>query len=251
MSRKHDEHELDQGTTTGYKLDAGKARMELLPPRTLQMAAEVFTHGAAKYASSDRADENNWTEGMLWGRMYGALQRHLQAFWGGEDEDPDSGMPHLAHALCCMMMLAEYGTNEAYSENDDRFKGAPKQDEVEFHITPDITFSAPQRPNVSWYRKLEDWSLDAGSVEWRYALHATQVPPVGRYEIAAVQPDEGQRDAGIEWFELVDAALATFDGTRTSFQVPYPEHIAFRAVFNDALDAAGPHGTIWVRHVRG
>jgi hypothetical protein len=104
---------------------------------------------------------------------------------------------------------------------------------------------------VSWYRKLEDWDLDDGSVEWQYALHATQVWRSGHYEIAAIQPDERHRDAGIEWVALVGATLAAFNGGRTSFQVTYPARIAFCAVFNDALDAAGPHGTIWVRHVRG
>jgi hypothetical protein len=31
--------------------------------------------------------------------------RHLLAFWSGEETDPESGLPHLAHALCGLMFL--------------------------------------------------------------------------------------------------------------------------------------------------
>lgn len=112
--------ELDTGTTIGYKADAGKPRMELLPVLPLTLAAEVFTFGAKKYAESEEAFANNWLQGMRFGRMYGAMQRHLMAFWNGEELDPESGKPHLAHALCCLMMLTEYAHTDRYHQFDDR-----------------------------------------------------------------------------------------------------------------------------------
>lgn len=110
----------DKEQSKGYKADSGKIRMELLPPGPLRQAAQVFTYGAEKYAERPEASANNWLGGMRYGRMYGALQRHLSAWWSGEETDLESGLPHLAHALCCLMMLSEYARNPRYAEFDDR-----------------------------------------------------------------------------------------------------------------------------------
>ena len=34
-----------------------------------------------------------------------ACHRHLQAWWSGERLDKESGLPHLAHAVCCLLFL--------------------------------------------------------------------------------------------------------------------------------------------------
>lgn len=47
-----------------------------------------------------------------------ACQRHLNAWFEGEDEDPDSGVPHLAHALACLAILVD--AQAAGKLNDDR-----------------------------------------------------------------------------------------------------------------------------------
>lgn len=83
----------------GVKLDAGKPRADLLPPDALLEVAAVLDYGAKKYAA------RNWEKGMAWGRLTGALLRHLCAWMNGEDRDPESRMRHLAHAACCSLML--------------------------------------------------------------------------------------------------------------------------------------------------
>lgn len=88
--------------SSGVKLDSGKARMDLLPPDALLATAGVFTFGAEKYAS------RNWEKGMDWGRVYAAQQRHMQAFWGGEMYDPETGMLHTAHATFGTLVLSSY-----------------------------------------------------------------------------------------------------------------------------------------------
>ena len=88
--------------TEGVKHDDGKARYDLLPPDALDAIAQVFTYGAAKYA------DRNWEGGMAWGRLFAAMMRHCWAFWRGEDVDPESGLPHLAHAGACVLMLLAY-----------------------------------------------------------------------------------------------------------------------------------------------
>jgi hypothetical protein len=83
----------------GRKDDAEKARWDLLPFDALDDVAEVLKYGAKKYAA------RNWELGMAWGRLLAAALRHL-TFWArGQQSDQESGMHHLAHAACCVLML--------------------------------------------------------------------------------------------------------------------------------------------------
>jgi hypothetical protein len=101
--------------TEGVKHDAGKPRMDLLPFDALLSIADVLAFGAEEYG------ERNWENGMAWGRVFGALGRHLAAYWLGEDRDPKSNKLHLAHAACCILFLLAYQIRGAGT--DDRFKG--------------------------------------------------------------------------------------------------------------------------------
>lgn len=84
------------------KFDTGKPRLELVPPELIEAVGHVMTYGADKY------DDRNWEKGMAWGRVYGALQRHLCSWWGGSDCDPETGRSHLWHAACCIAFLLTY-----------------------------------------------------------------------------------------------------------------------------------------------
>ena len=97
------------------KHDADKAPMELLSHEALLEIAKVFGFGAKKYGRF------NYREGMEWSRVVGAAYRHLGAFNSGEDLDPESGLTHLAHLGCCVMMLLDY--YREHKSKDDRYKG--------------------------------------------------------------------------------------------------------------------------------
>lgn len=86
----------------GRKDDAGKPRWDLLPFAALGDVARVLEFGARKYAP------DNWrlVEGWRW-RYTRAGLGHLVAFARGEKLDPESGLPHLAHAACCVLFLLE------------------------------------------------------------------------------------------------------------------------------------------------
>lgn len=84
---------------TGIKHDSGKLRLDLIPAEAIRALGEVFTFGAAKYG------DRNWEEGIDSDRVYAALERHLLAWREGENTDPESGLPHLAHALTNAAML--------------------------------------------------------------------------------------------------------------------------------------------------
>jgi len=84
------------------KYDKGKLRYDLLPPDVLAEVVRVMTDGAEKYG------DRNWEKGMSWGRVFGAGMRHAWRFWRGETVDPESGRPHLAHAIVNMVFLLSY-----------------------------------------------------------------------------------------------------------------------------------------------
>mgnify|MGYP007046844069 CR=1 FL=1 len=89
--------------TGGRKFDGGKPQYGLLPPLALRATVDVLTFGAEKY------EPDNWKFVPDSKRRYfDAMQRHLWAYKEGESIDPESGMHHLAHAMCCLMFLYEH-----------------------------------------------------------------------------------------------------------------------------------------------
>ena len=115
--KKWDGGEMDGGKE-GVKFDSGKRRVDLVPTEAINALADILTAGAAKYG------EHNWRHGMDWSRVYGAAQRHMLAFWGGDDIDEESGMPHLWHALTNIAFLVSYqamsvGRDDRWKQEDD------------------------------------------------------------------------------------------------------------------------------------
>jgi Domain of unknown function (DUF5664) len=90
-------------TTAGRKFDGGKLEYGLLPPLALEETVKVLTFGAQKY------ERDNWQKVPDSKRRYfDALQRHVWAWKTGEQIDQESGIHHLAHAMCCLMFLYEH-----------------------------------------------------------------------------------------------------------------------------------------------
>ena len=96
------DHHRNGSMNTGTKFDEDKLRFDLIPPEVEEALATILTYGAAKY------NDRNWELGMNWGRLYGALRRHLHAWKKGEKLDEESKLPHLWHALTCLTFLVTY-----------------------------------------------------------------------------------------------------------------------------------------------
>lgn len=89
-------------TTGGRKFDGGKLRYGLLPPYALEENVKVLTFGAEKY------EPDNWKHVPDGPRRYfDAAQRHMWAYKRGEMYDPETGIHHLAHALCCLEFIID------------------------------------------------------------------------------------------------------------------------------------------------
>jgi hypothetical protein len=94
------------------KFDDEKVRMELIPPELMEAVGTILTFGAKKYA------DRNWEQGMSWSRVFGALMRHMWAWWRGQNLDPETKKSHLWHAACCIAFLITYEQREVGT--DDR-----------------------------------------------------------------------------------------------------------------------------------
>jgi hypothetical protein len=91
----------------GRKFDGGKLQYGLLPPLALRETVRVLTYGAEKY------EPDNWRrvpEGPR--RYFDAAQRHIWAYKEGEISDSETGVNHLAHAICCLMFMLDLDESE-------------------------------------------------------------------------------------------------------------------------------------------
>ena len=96
----------------GTKFDAEKPRMDLLCPFAIEELAKVLTFGSQKYSAW------NWSRGITTSRLLAAALRHLFAYARGEDADPETGLSHMAHVMCCCMFVL--GMPHYVGGQDDR-----------------------------------------------------------------------------------------------------------------------------------
>jgi len=104
---------MSENENGGRKFDNGKPRTDLISSAAILELAKVLEFGARKY------DPWNWASGIKYSRIIGAALRHLLAWKDGEDQDPETGLSHVAHAMCNLMFLLDY-LDRQRSDLDDR-----------------------------------------------------------------------------------------------------------------------------------
>lgn len=79
-----------------------KPNLALIPSPALVHLALALGDGARKYGAY------NWRRTSVEAGTYvAACERHLRSWFDGEDIAPDSGNPHLAHAMACLAILID------------------------------------------------------------------------------------------------------------------------------------------------
>ncbi len=95
-------HANDEILTRAAHFSEDKSGVDQIPVDVLMEWGQVYTFGASKYG------RNNWKLGTEYHEFYASALRHLFAFWGGEDIDPESGLSHLVHALWNIAAIRHY-----------------------------------------------------------------------------------------------------------------------------------------------
>ncbi len=83
-------------------IGSSKLPVHLFPTTVKYYACLALLDGALKYGRA------NWRKaGVRASIYYDACNRHLDRWFEGEDIDPDSGLPHLAHAIACLSIIVD------------------------------------------------------------------------------------------------------------------------------------------------
>lgn len=83
-------------------IGASKVPLHLVPPSAKHYLAMALADGARKYGPY------NWRKAPISVSVYkAALERHVDAFWDGEDLAEDSKVHHLAHAMACIALMLD------------------------------------------------------------------------------------------------------------------------------------------------
>lgn len=101
----------------GLRYNAGKNRIDLLPPEWTWALGDVTTKGSYKY------EERNWERGMKWSIMVGCASRHVLKFLVGERYDRETGCHHLAMAAWNILALMSY---DLRGIGENNLPGVPK-----------------------------------------------------------------------------------------------------------------------------
>lgn len=101
------EEPVEEEEEVGRKDDREKLMWHLLPWRATSLVVSVLTYGARKYAPE------NWRKvSKPEDRYFSAAIRHLTEWRAGQKIDPESGLPHLAHAACSLLFILDIESNE-------------------------------------------------------------------------------------------------------------------------------------------
>jgi len=113
MAKEANKTPSDKLTNPKDIIGSDKLPLHLWPTTATAMGCLGFLEGALKYGRS-----NFRAVGVRSSIYYDAARRHLDAWWEGEDNAPDSGLPHLAHLLACVAILVD--AQACNKLNDDR-----------------------------------------------------------------------------------------------------------------------------------
>ena len=90
-----------------------KVPFSTIPTQVVMEIGLAMLEGSRKYGR-----HNYRRAGIRASVYYDALHRHMNAWWEGEDNDPDSGLSHITKALATLAVLRDGIMNELWT--DDR-----------------------------------------------------------------------------------------------------------------------------------
>lgn len=100
--------------STNAKFEFGDAKPPIteIPPVAIFLMGQVMLRGSQKYGPF------NWRDNGVDIRTYvNAMARHMFAYWDGQDCDPETGIPHLAHVMACCGIILDLHMNGDLTDN--------------------------------------------------------------------------------------------------------------------------------------
>ena len=112
MHKKNKHIEQSKITSTSFiKADSGKLQWSLMPFEELKDVVRILMFGAEKYSP------DNWKKCDNTKRYKDALVRHVISYVIGDEKDEESGLSHLAHAVCNCLFLMWFDKQKENKEN--------------------------------------------------------------------------------------------------------------------------------------
>lgn len=112
-------------------IGSSKLPLHLWPTTATAMGCIGLLNGALKYGRT------NWRESGVRASIYiDAAKRHLDAWFEGEECDPDDGVPHLSAALACIAIIVD--AKAAEKLNDDRAYNGDGYRKLVEDLTPHV-----------------------------------------------------------------------------------------------------------------
>lgn len=102
-----------QEANSATRYNAGKPQWTLFDVSVFEGVVRVLEFGAKKYGV------DNWKKGFKWSSIMNSMYRHLYKWWyKGEENDEESGLPHMDHVACNVYFMLWHLQNK--KELDDR-----------------------------------------------------------------------------------------------------------------------------------
>lgn len=86
------------------RVAAAKPDLALVPPALIIWVAKAMEDGKRKYSQANWRDPEKKVRMMVY---LSAALRHILALSDGEDNAPDTGIPHAAHAAACLGIILD------------------------------------------------------------------------------------------------------------------------------------------------
>lgn len=107
-----EDNKMEEKNVTEAKDTKGKTRLDLVLPSAIEWLGRIRTYGVQKYK-----DPDNWKK-VPKEQYIAAAMRHFEKYRAGSYFDEESGMPHLAHAMCNLMFLLDMEDDERTAKCD-------------------------------------------------------------------------------------------------------------------------------------
>jgi len=91
---------IDLPSYKALRYNEWKTRWSLVDWKSMEPMVQVLEFGAKKY------EEENWKKPMDKKQILNSAMRHLIAMMNGEENDPESGLPHVGHLMCNAMFYS-------------------------------------------------------------------------------------------------------------------------------------------------